>query len=344
MAKLISLVSGSLFCDNPIVVEVISENVMNNVVFHHVVLEVRAALSSDGVFVSYKSSIPAGNGEAVLFDISSILRSVGAKASYVPTQEDCVYPYMVYELKAYDEYLLDGILYEKQGERDGGGQFYSLIGGFTDIERLLAGDSKSAERFSRKPSVGEVCAESECLLIPQKFHDPISIGSVLESGPTVKAYSLAGLSGLKTFEGHSVYVVPNSPYRMSFQFVNGLGVVESVSAEVRKSKTYEITSKTDVFSGSSSFFPKRRLISRNGNPVLVLKMSSGAVNEDWADWWVNEFLASNRGVWIRLDDIWLPCVVMPEDSITVFDESKNELISINFTVKLSLTGSGKNLI
>lgn len=344
MAKSIALVSGSLFCDNPVIVEIVSENAGENVTFHRVILEVRAALSTDNKFVDYRCSVIAENSETVSLDISSVLRSVSKRFVYEPILADKTFPYIVYELKAYDEYMRAGVLYSKQGERSGGGRFYSFIGGFSDVERLLAGNTKDIERFSKKPTFGEVCSASELLVLPAHVSTPLRIGDTISSGPTVNVHSLSGLNGLHSFSGHFVYVLPESSAsrRVSFQFVNSLGVLESISAEMRKKVSYEMTTERYTVTVPSGFKPNGRLTSHKGKPEQVLGLNSGVLNKEWADWWVNEFLACTRGSWIHWEGVWLPCEVIPEENVSLYDESKNELINVSFTVRFSLYGGFRN--
>lgn len=78
--------------------------------------------------------------------------------------------------------------------------------------------------------------------------------------------------------------------------------------------------------------------------VFLYAMSSGAVDYDWADWWVNEFLDCTKGVWVKMDGIWIPCEVVPEDTIVFSDETTNDLCTINFNVRLALSGGFRNMV
>lgn len=342
MAKSIVLSSGSILCGSPIIISVMPTTVNERSTFHRVKLEISVALSTDSSFETYTQSAKADNGEDVIFDVSSALRSVFSRYVYDYQVEDRTYPYLIYTLKAYDEYMLDGILNEKFGEMEYGARLYALIGQFTEIERYLSAATKGVQKFSRKPSVGEVCAADELLLYPTPLGELALMGTVISTGQVVKAYALSELSGKQIFEGHSVYVIPPSRNRIQFQFVNKLGVVESISAEMRESLSYETTSETDTVSVAGSFRPNRRILSRKGAKQQVYAMSSGVVNQDWADWWVNEFLDCEKGSWVKFDGIWIPCEVIPEDTISVYDKSTNGLCQINFNVRLALTGGFRN--
>lgn len=342
MAKSIKLSSGSLFCGSPITIDVEPETVNVRATFHRVKLEISAALSNDSSFDTYVQSAKAKNNETAYFDVSSALRSVASKFEYEYQLGDRVYPYLTYTLKAYDEYMLDGILHERVGEREYGTRLYALMGEFTEIERYLANATKNVQKFSRKPPIGEICSEDELLLYPTPLASPALLGNVIESGQIVKPQSLDGLSGLHTFNGHSVYVIPPTSDRIQFQFVNRLGVVESISACTKESLSYERTTETDTVFVANKFHPSRRIYSRKGPNIQSYSLSSGSLNLDWADWWVNEFLGCEKGSWVKFDGIWLPCEVIPEETTTVYDKANGNLCSIDFKVRLTLSGGYRN--
>lgn len=344
MAKSIVLSSGSLLCGSPIVFSVMPNTINERASFHRVKMEISAALSTDSSFDVYIQSAKANNGVEITFDVSSVLRSVASKYVYEYQTTDRVYPYIIYKVKAYDEYMIDGILYEKEGEMSYGSMLYAYMGEFTDLERYLSNSSKLVQRFSRKPRVGDVCATDELLLYPTALPEPAMMGSVISTGQVVNVRSLSDLSGVNTFDGHTVYVVPASEKRVQFQFVNKLGVVESISAEMCKSLSYETTTETDTVSVPSAFRPNRRILSRKGAKQQTYAMSSGVVNEDWADWWVNEFLDCSKGAWVKMDGIWIPCEVVSEDTIIVSDEATNDLRTIDFTIRLALSGGFRNRV
>lgn len=342
MAKSIVLSSGSLLCGSPIVFNVMPSTISERATFHRVKMEISAALSTDHSLDKYLQSANAKNGVEITFDVSSILRSVASKYVYEYQTEDRTYPYLIYTIKAYDEYMIDGILYEREGEYDYGSRLYALMGEFTDIERYLSNNTKSVQRFSRKPNIGEVCATNELLLYPTALSEPAVMGSVITTGQVVIARSLSGLLGPNTFDGHTIYVIPPSDSRMQFQFVNKLGIVESISADMRKSLSYETTTETDTVSAPSGFNPNRRILSRKGANQQSYEMTSGVVNQDWADWWINEFLDCKRGAWVRLDDFWIPCEVIPAETTKIINEENNELCSVDFTARLALSGGFRN--
>ena len=177
MAQSISIDSGSVIIGSPIEVSVVAESVGSKATFHRVKLIISAALSTDGQYEDFELSSPVTDGETAIFDISDALRTVAGKFTYSPITAEHTYPYLAYTLKAWDEYMIDGILHEKVAERNYGSTMYALMGAFTDAERYLSNGTKSVTSFSRKPLKGEVCSQNESLVYPSELSSVIPIHS-----------------------------------------------------------------------------------------------------------------------------------------------------------------------
>ena len=341
MATKIKITSGSLLIGSPIMVSVTASSVGAST-FHRVKLIVKAALSTDGTEKEYPLSAVAGNGEVVEFDISTVLRSAASKYKYEHATSARSYPYLAYTLKAYDEYMLNGILQET-GEMiyNGGTKSYALMGAFTARERhLTSGATRDVTAFTRKPLTGEICAPGELLVYPNANITPLRITDTLTSGPLVNVATLEG-SGAKTYGGRTIYVDPNAKNRMLFQFVNGYGVVETISAEMLEEVGSRGATEVDEVTAPSSFGNPNGSVSRRDERKAVYKCSSGYVNKDWAEWWATEFLGGDKWrkggrckCWVLLGGNWLPCTVVPDDDITLYDRSKPGLIHVDFEVRV----------
>lgn len=345
MAKSISIQSGSILAGSPIEVAVESETAGSKATFHRVKLIVSAALSTGSDFEVFELSSPAGDSETVSFDISDTLRTVAGRFVYVPVETALSYPYILYKLSAYDEYMLDGILYENVGEREYVNTVHALMGAFTDAERYFSSGSKSLTAYTRKPSSGEICSPEETLVYAPPPVQPLTIHSVLSSGPSVQVMPLEGKSGTVQAGGRTVYVDVNAEDRMQFQFVNGLGVVESVSAEMLETLSTSGSYEKDIVGAPSSFGSVNRIFLRKSGRRPVYKCSTGYVTREWAEWWHNEFLGSDgfrrslpASCWVRLEGKWLPCVTYPEDDVTIYDRTKGDMTSIAFSVELAIDG------
>ena len=242
---------------------------------------------------------------------------------------------------AYDEYMLNGIIYKSEYRYYASGErLYALMGAFTDRERYLAGTTKSVTTFTRKPLTGEVCGKGEQYIYPEKPASALGMTSTITAGPKVKVATLS-TAGEQTFEGRTIYVDDTATDRMLFQFVNGFGVVETISAEMLESMESSGDTEVDVVTAPSSFGSPRQNIVRRSNREKVYKCSSGYVNREWAEWWANEFLggdafrrSGHSQCWVFLDGYWLPCTVTPDDDIKLYDRTKPGLTQIEFEVRV----------
>lgn len=346
MAQSISIDSGSVLIGSPIEVSVQAESVGIKATFHRVKLIVSAALSTDGQYEDFELSAPVTDGETAIFDISDALRTVAGKFTYSPVTAEYTYPYLAYTLKAWDEYMTDGILHEKVAERNYGSTMYALMGAFTDTERYLSGGTKSVTSFSRKPLKGEVCSQNENVIYPMALGSPISIITKLSSGPRVYIKTLTDESGSVNVGERQVYVDTNAANRVQFQFVNGLGVVESISAESLEALETSGTSEITAITAPASFKNVNRMSANKSGRRPKYKLSTGAITQEWAEWWHNEFFdASDKfrktlaaSCWMKINGTWFPCVPVLEDDFTLYDRNENGMVKIDFTVHLAIDG------
>lgn len=346
MAQSISIDSGSVLIGSPIEVSVQAESVGNKATFHRVKLIVSAALSTDGQYEDFELSAPVTDGETAIFDISDALRTVAGKFTYSPITAEYTYPYLAYNLKAWDEYMVDGILHEKVAERNYGSTMYALMGAFTDAERYLSNGTKSVTSFTRKPTLGEVCSQNESVVYPSVPVTPITITSKISNGPKVNILSLSGKSGVVSVGNGEVYVDPNAKNRFEFQFVNGLGVVESISAESLEAVETSGTSELGVITAPASFAGVNRLSVQKSGRRPKYNLSTGAITQEWAEWWHNEFFDQSdkfrrtlaQSCWIKLDGHWWPCAAILEDDTTIYDRTQNGMVRIDFIVHLAIDG------
>lgn len=341
MATKIAITSGSLLIGNPIMVSVTASNV-GNATFHRVKLIVKAALSTDGTDKEYPLSANAENGEVVEFDISTVLRSAASKYEYEYATTARSYPYLAYTLEAYDEYMTNGVMYEVgKMSHNSGTKSYALMGAFTARERYLTqGTTRDVTEYTRKPLTGEICAPGELLVYPSANITPLKITDTLTSGPLINVATLTG-SGSKTYGGRTIYVDPNAKNRILFQFVNGYGVVETISAEMLEEVGSTGTTEEDEVTAPSSFGKPNGSVARRDERKAVYKCSSGYINKEWAEWWATEFLGGDKWrkggrckCWVLLDGNWFPCTVVPDDDITLYDRSKPGLIHVDFEVRV----------
>lgn len=345
MAQLISIESGSVLIGSPIEVAVTAEVAGSAATFHRVKLVVSAALSTDGVYEDFELSAPVTDGETVHFDISDVLRTVAGKYTFFPISASITYPYMAYKLSAYDEYMINGILSEKVAEREYGSTMYALMGAFTDAERYLSNGTKQVTAFTRKPKTGEICSQNENVVYPSAPASAIFITSSISNGPTCNVESLSGKSGDLSVGDRTIYVDPKAENRIEFQFVNGLGVVESISAESLEALETSGNTETSAVTAPASFAGVNRLsVQRSGRRPKYL-MSTGSITKEWAEWWHNEFFGTDKfrntlteSCWMNIGGAWFPCVPILEDDVTIYDRTNPGMVKIDFTVHLAIDG------
>lgn len=346
MAQSISIDSGSVLIGSPIEVSVQAESVGIKATFHRIKLIVSAALSTDGQYEDFELSSPVTDRETAIFDISDALRTVAGKFTYSPITAETTYPYLAYTLKAWDEYMIDGVLHEKVAERNYGSTMYALMGAFTDAERYLSDGTKSVTSFSRKPISGEVCSQNESVVYPSAPSSNISIHSAISNGQKVNVMSLPDKIGMVSVGERQVYVDTHATNRVQFQFVNGLGVVESISAESLEALETSGTSEITAITAPASFKNVNRMSANKSGRRPKYKMSTGAITQEWAEWWHNEFFDQSdkfrrtlaQSCWIKLDGHWWPCAAILEDDTTIYDRTQNGMVRIDFTVHLAIDG------
>ena len=345
MAQSISIDSGSVLIGSPIEVSVQAESVGSKATFHRVKLIVSAALSTDGQYEDFELSSPVTDGETVTFDISDTLRTVAGKFSFSPISAETTYPYLSYKLSAWDEYMIDGILNEKVAERVYGSTMYALMGAFTDAERYLSNGQNVVASFSRKPVKGEICAKNESIVYPLLPSSPIAITDVITSGPTVNIQSLNGLEGINVVGNRIVFVDPEQNNRFKFQFVNGMGVIESISAESLESVETSGTTELDAITSPTGFLGVNRRSARKSGRNPKYKLSTGYITKEWAEWWHNEFFCIDEfrknlpaSCWMLIGGVWFPCIPVIDDDLVLYDKTQNGMIKIDFTVHLTIDG------
>lgn len=339
MASNLILHSGSPLIGSPIVYQVTAGSPVGDVTFQRVKLRVSAGLSTESGRYTFEFSQPVTKGETIKIDIASALQSVADKYEYTPVTPQS-YPYLEFSLEACDEYMQNG---QNSGDvgvvTNPGGR--ALMGRFSDLERLksaLAG--RTTSRFSRKPStLVEVVTVGSTYLRPVPMS--VGIGNVV-SGPEVKSavITTAGHQTLfpRTAYAIDVYAVPATADSYELRFVNGLGVVESVCVRSLIQEEMPVTTDDLVIARQQMFNEVSHSIAIKQNDHERLKLSSGPTDRAWQQWFLHELLMTPQA-WIRIDGMWIPCQIMPEETVGGIDRTKGGVIETLFTVRLDISGS-----
>lgn len=340
MASNLQLISGSPLIGSPIVYQVTAGSPVGDVTFQRVKLYVSAGLSTDGVMRRYPLSQPAQKGETVRIDISSALQAVADKYEYT-AEPPTYYPYILFALEACDEYMQNG---QNSGDvgivTNPGGR--ALMGSFSDLERLRAQQAgRNTTRFSRKPN-GQASVEIVTVGETYLRAEPMSVGiATIQNGPRMSQFAIAG-EGLHTLsvgsESVKVYAVPDSPDRYWLRFVNGLGVVESVSVESLVSEEVNYKVSEYVVARQELFNQVSRGAVIKQNDQERLKLSSGPVDRLWQQWYLHELLPT-PAAWIWIDGLWIPCHIVPEETVSGISRADGKMLEVQFTVRLDISGS-----
>lgn len=340
MAQAIVFDSGSPFVGNPIVYKV-TANTVSGASFHRVVLRVKAALQGAGDqddtgWTPFTFSSPVESGGSVLFDISSALRAVGEKYQYdavFPSK----YPYIGFSLKAWDEYMIDGVIYENVGiaTNDGG---RTLMGGYSEIIRSLLPAETSISSFSGKPtSSPEIVMVGDEIVYANTITTPYTINNITR-GATPLMYKPTSV-GMKELAGNKFYVIPRkNKERYAVRFINGYGCMETYFLNAPVSKKYSAKTVSYAKTSSAIFNKPSRSFSIKDSNDEEWSFSSGPLDENWQAWFFHEFLMA-KWSWIQVNGDWLPCNLIPDETTVVSDKTKNSLLEIPFYVQFCNLGS-----
>ena len=341
MASNLQLISGSPLIGSPIVYQVKAGSPVGDVTFQRVKLYVTAGLSTDGVMRRYEMSQPASKGETVQIDIRSALKAVADKYEFTaepPTR----YPFIQFSLEACDEYMQNG---QNSGDvgitTNPGGR--ALMGSFSDLERLKAAQAgRNTTKFSRKPNASaavEIVTVGETYLRAETMN--VGIGNIT-NGPRVRSYTISGEGYHTLWSGTGyateVYAVADHQDRYRLRFVNGLGVVESISVESLVSEDVAYKVSEYVKAQQELFNQVSRGVVVKQNDQERLKLSSGPVDRLWQQWFLHELLMSPKA-WIWIDSFWVPCHIVPEETVNGLSRVDSKPLEVQFTVRLDIAGS-----
>lgn len=281
-------------------------------------------------------------------------------------------------IKLYEEYLYNGeILYDPPlnssfPTHTHTAQLNVLPGGLTDYERMSL-DKPLAELIgstcilSRKPE-GEILHPQGYYIIPAVTNLPDAttvwlmlnentpygndsrqldsyrcfvyrrrIADVLAEHPT--AQTLRAYVGDNA--GPLAYIArkPVKPYH--FHFVNGFGMMESITCYARDRKTVELQTSENVFVPERDFKSVMSVFTTKSDVTESYLLSTGVVNRQWAEWFTTEFFTTSEA-YMEVDGNWIPVSIIPDDKITVYDRQKPEPISMEFTARPQFNGPLNN--
>ena len=294
-----------------------------------------------------------GGQSSISFDISSALRAIWAGYDFAGELAAAANPrgyqrnYRGYSLQIFTEYLAsDGEFtttqcQDSQGHTDiPGGR--CLIGWLTEWERSTIGDKANADASHWEHSN---LRNGDASTKPQTSPELVGKSSITSwadvqtEGTQTVFYAASAVPSGDGTQPHAPLVLRDDIDYQDFLFVNRRGAVETCSARMLEAMNIDVETKNYARIERPSFKPNRSLMSiREGGPRRDWAMSSGYVTREWAEWWTMEFLTA-RQWWMLYKDSYVPVVVEPAKKSTgIYDRTKQQMPSVEFTVTLALEG------
>lgn len=322
----ISSTEYRIFFDQPVIVTATAVD-YSGATFHRLRLKVKINNASEFEFSSPVSS----DALTVRFDISSAFRAVADSHQYSATELN-VYPALTAEVTACSDYMKDG--QEHPGEDQSPAAIIGPLyaGRLTDMERL-AGTTPA--RYSRKPtSSPEIAFVGGKILYPVPLVDgpvPLPPAVTLISGqlPVVAA-------GLNS--NYNIYGIPAPQDGYELRFINSLGVHENVFLTGFPKREVSISTEQFVISRQETLSQFSRGLAVKQNNHETWTLSSGPLDRQWQSWYIHEVLMA-RWAWLRIGEHYIPCHILPEDTIQALDRQKGDVLTVPITVELDIEGS-----
>lgn len=355
------------FCDSPVVIDISGLVWPGGSPFNIVRVEI---LHDGNVVGDFRKD--SGGQTSISFDISTALRAIwreydfgtevtkatSALTASVDNGQEATRSMKSYSLRIYTEYLLkvDGEdIYtvtqceDSSGDTDiSGGQ--CLIGGYTEWERdviMRNDDTEKDVSALEHTGVRNGDASTKPTSTPERVgrNSITSWVDVKQGQHRCIYYNHAAqmteddVTGRETgWGGHAPLVLRDTADYTDFLFVNRRGAVETASAQMLESLSIPVEKKTYARIGRPSFAPTRSIASRATGGRRSWAASSGHQTREWAEWWTMEFLMARRH-WMRYQGVFVPVVVEPaKKENTIYDRSKQQMPSVEFTVTLALEG------
>ena len=349
--------SHTYFTDSPVVIDIGGLSWPANSPFNIVRVEV---IYNNAVVGSFYAD--TGGLSSISFDISSALRAIWSSEDFHQEVSDAqtaangssasqwVRSYKSYSLIVYTEYIdsTDGELTQTSSGLISGGR--CAIGGFTEWERSSITNKEDADLSYLENSNGRNGdASTKPTISPERIgKDSITSWVDISNSGTKSVFypkTTAGGSGQQDeASAHAPLVLRDSIPYTDFLFVNRRGAVETCSALMLEEMSIEVESKQYNRIERPTFKPSRSLMAISSGGRRSWSMSSGHQTREWAEWWTMEFLKSRRW-WMlyrgpgQVSASYVPVVVEPAKKDTgIYDRSKQQLPSVEFTVTLALEG------
>ena len=337
------------FADSPVVIDISGLEWPGTSPFNIVRVEVIYLGNIVGDFRA-----DTGGQSTISFDISSALRVIWATTSFgdevgdanaaaagETVEETWVRGYKPYSLKVYTEYLAnDGEFTTTNSGEITGGQ--CAIGWFTEWERCRIPNKSAADvSYYEGTNLRNGDASTKPTSTPERVgsNSITSWVDVQNAGTQSIFYPASATPVSDGPSAHAPIVLRDTQPYVDFLFVNRRGAVETCSGLMFEGMGINVNTQQYSRVERPKFMPSRSLMSiRQGGPRRAWDMSSGFVDREWAEWWVMEFLQA-RQWWMLYQGAYVPVVVEPaKKDISIYDRTKQQMPSVEFTVTLALEG------
>lgn len=317
----ISSTEYRIFFDQPVTVTATAAN-YSGATFHRLRLKVKINNAYEFEFSSPVSS----DALTVKFDISSAFRAVADSHQYSATVLN-VYPALTAEVTACSDYMIDGQEHTGAGESPATtiGPLYA--GRLTDMERLTG---TVPACYSRKPkSSPEIAFEGYAFLSADNLSSDLA-----PSPPHVSVMSVDE----QTMSSCNIYAIPAPPDSYELRFINSLGVHENVFLTGLPKREVSISTDQYVMARKETLSQFSRGLAVKQNDYETWTLSSGPLDRQWQSWYVHEVLMA-RWAWLNVGGNYIPCHILPEESLTLYDRQKPEAMTVPIVVRLDINGS-----
>lgn len=371
MAITFTQIPGSLiFSNNPILLS--AKTNLSGKTFLRIFCEAtfQATNSEDTVYVETYSS-PVENMGTAIFNLSNAAKVYfNQKITNMPFPDITSYNLQTVSIRCYEKWL-DGTIEKTGTPVDVSGEMLILPGGLTDYELLkinnydleaLIGEAKE---LSRKPQYGGTVYPGETIIMPyfsmNLSSKATSSASYSDGEVTIGSYvRIPKAVGLNSFTidakhvGQTVTtsisigrnlvsnISPLSENVKFLRFINSFGAIENISVCVNDTLEYEISTEESTLIGEPSYKNLNRRMSRKTTDTGSYALSSGFVNNEWAEWFTHEVLMTPRA-WMQIDNVWVPGDIIPDDTVQMYDRTEPGLQNVEFTFKMGIEGGTKNL-
>lgn len=332
------------FADSPVVIDISGLQWPPSSPFNVVRVEVNYNGAVVGTF-----SGDTGRQSSISFDISSALRAIWADYDYSAELAQAgggefLRSYRAYTITVYTEYLdsTDGEFTTTSCGEFTGGQ--CMTGHLTEWERANVGSKENADASYWEHSNSRFGDASTKPHGPSDAPERVGCDSITtwtdvsNSGTKTVFYPKGTECAPDDYNAHAPLVLRDSIPYMDFLFKNRRGAIESCSALMKEGMSIGVETSVYTRVERPSFKPSRTVMTVASDGRRSWQMSSGYVTREWAEWWALEFLTAER-VWMLWKGSYVPVIVEPaKKSTDIYDRSKQQMPSVEFTVTLALEG------